>query len=97
MKNSKTEASYTHYHKRKAAGGCVDCKEKALPNSIYCDKHRVTRLSHKYKNKRKRVAEGRCYSCGAPRVSEGVGKNAFKCVSCADKQLEAETLRKGVW
>ena len=74
-------------------GLCIDCRNKAIPNSVYClscwyknlvktrkyrDTHRSKIAKESKIEKRSRLEQGRCIRCGAPLIEDEV-RECFAC------------------
>jgi hypothetical protein len=66
------ERSKKHYRSRKQAGGCVRCREEAVPGKVLCSSCSTQRLAEK-------VPKGLCRDCRTPVT------DASRCAKCKDK------------
>lgn len=67
--------------KHKEQGLCLDCPRKVAIGSVRCEKHKKNCNNNNQKNKKKRIEEGRCRSCGSPKM-EGIDDNHISCINC---------------
>jgi hypothetical protein len=83
----------------KAAGLCIFCSEKAMPDSQFCLKHyythslamkkqyeknQVERCAYRVRRYWQMVEEGRCVDCGIKLIEEDTGR---RCVNCETTKL----------
>lgn len=66
--------------KKKRDGFCLKCSELAT-NGAYCAKHAKARSEYMRKFRDKRIAEGRCASCGNYNLDGSRGR----CAECLDR------------
>jgi hypothetical protein len=65
---------------------CQKCLASTKPGYIHCDFHIIKENERTFNEKRQRIEEGRCRSCGGP--LHKMGKTTVVCVNCNDKCME---------
>jgi hypothetical protein len=95
--NEEKQARRRAFRKEKREKGeCYHCNEPAAPGRSSCKLHLAENNRHTKTKRKNWLEQGRCSSCGRPRIGEGFGSSAQKCPACLEREYLSNAMNNFV-